>query len=96
MKVVGRDRLRAFGEKHADARKWIEGWVSDVELSTWTTPQDVKDRYASASFLQDGVVIFNVKGNRYRLEANIAYQTKIVVVKWIGTHGDYDKRNEQR
>ena len=96
MKVVRRDRLRAFGEKHADTRSWIEGWLSDVELSNWATPNDVKNRYASASFLASNIVIFNLKGNRYRLETVIAYKTKIVMIQWIGTHAEYDKRNDQR
>ena len=96
MRVVGRDRLQAFGEKHADARKWIENWLADVELSSWATPHDVKQRHASASFLGDNTVIFNVKGNDYRLETKIAYRTGIVVVQWIGTHAEYDKRNRRR
>lgn len=95
MKVVGRGRLQAFGEKHADARNWIRGWLSDAELSTWFTPHDIKKRYASVSFLPNGIVVFNVKGNQYRLEARIAYQTKVVSVQWIGTHAEYDKRNRQ-
>jgi len=96
MRVVGRDQLQAFGEKHADARKWIENWLADVELSSWRSPHDVKQRYASVSFHGDGTTIFNVRGNRYRLEVRVAYRTSIVVVLWIGTHAEYDKRNDQR
>lgn len=96
MRVVGRDRLQAFGEKHADARKWTKNWLADVELSSWATPHEVKQRYASANFLGDNKVIFNVKGNDYRLETTIAYQTKIIVVQWIGTHAEYDIRNQRR
>ena len=60
------------------------------------SPHDVKQRYASVSFLGDGTAIFNVKVNRYRLVVTVAYQTKIVVIQWIGTHAEYDKRNDQR
>ena len=58
----------------------------------WSTPQDVKESYASASFLADRIVIFNVKGNRYRLGVQVAYNTGVVVVRWAGTHADYTKR----
>jgi len=95
MKVVGRDLLRAFGDKHTDARKWISGWLAEVELATWQTPHQLKDMYPTASILGDGLVIFNVKGNRYRLETRIAYGTGIVVVRWLGTHAEYDKRSER-
>ena len=96
MKVVGRNRLDAFCEKHADARRWIENWLSEVEVSSWTTPQEIKKRYASASFLAKNIVIFNTKGNDYRLEVIVAYQTAVVAVVWIGTHAEYDKRNRKR
>lgn len=96
MIIVGRDHLQAFGDDHADARHWIENWIADAELASWVTPHDVKDRYPSVSFLGEGLTIFNVKGNRYRMETKIAYKTKIVVVDWIGTHAEYDKRNTNR
>jgi mRNA interferase HigB len=59
----------------------------------WQTPQDIKDEYGSASFSGGSVVIFNVKGNRYRLEVLVAYQTGTVVVRWAGTHAEYTKRS---
>lgn len=96
MRVVGRDKLTAFCGRHADARKWIENWLADVEAVVWSSPRDVKDRYSSASFLEENVVIFNVKGNDYRLEVRVAYKTAVVIVRWVGTHAQYDARNERR
>ncbi len=96
MKVVGRDKLAAFCAKHADARKWIENWLADAEAAAWSTPQHIRDRYSSASFLGNNMVIFNVKGNEYRLEVIVAYKTSVVVVQWIGTHAAYDARNKTR
>lgn len=58
----------------------------------WEGLQDIKDSYVAASFLPDNLVIFNVKGNRYRLEVQIAYRTGVVVIRWIGTHAEYTKR----
>lgn len=96
MKIVGRGRLDDFCRTHADARRWIENWLADVESAGWTTPHEVKLRYASASFLGGNIVVFNVKGNAYRLEAMVAYRTGTVVVQWIGTHTQYDERNRRR
>ncbi len=95
MRVVGRNRLDQFCRKHADARRWIENWLSDVELASWTSPQRIKDRYPAASFLADNRVIFNVKGNDYRLEVVVAYETAVVVVVWVGSHAEYAKRQKQ-
>jgi mRNA interferase HigB len=96
MKVLGREQLERFCRKHADARGWIVNWLADVESAVWTTPQDIRQRYASASFLPEGGVIFNVKGNAYRLEVTVAYQTGVVVIDWIGTHREDDERNKRR
>ena len=92
MLLVGRDRLDEFIKAHADARAWIENWINDVEAARWRTPQDIKSSYASVSILANRIVIFNVKGNRYRLEVQVAYNTGVVVVKWAGTHAEYTKR----
>ena len=95
MQILDRERLEQFCRKHADARKWIESWLGDVETARWLRP-DIRGHYASASFLAEGVVIFNVKGNAYRLEARIAYRTGIVAIEWAGTHAEYDERNRKR
>lgn len=96
MKVVDRERLERFCRKHVDARRWVENWLADVQSAAWTAPQDIRRRYASASFLPENAVIFNVKGNAYRLEVTVAYRTGVVVIEWIGTHGEYDERNKRR
>lgn len=92
MQIAGRDKLDAFSSTYTDARAWIENWVADAEAALWRTPQDIKRNYASASFLADNIVIFNVKGNHYRMEVRVAYKTGIVVVRWAGTHAEYTKR----
>jgi mRNA interferase HigB len=96
MKITGRGVLAAFTQEHADTRRWIENWLAESEGATWKTPQDIKDHYASASFLPGGRVIFNVKGNEYRLEVIVAFKTGVVVVEWAGTHAEYDQRNRRR
>jgi mRNA interferase HigB len=96
MRVVGREALDRFCSRHADTRKWIAAWLAEVESSTWTTPQAIKDRYSTVSFVGGNTVIFNVKGNDYRLEVTVAYRSGIVAVNWIGTHAEYDERNARR
>ena len=91
MRLVGRDKLDRFARKHARARGLIRAWVAEVECVEWETMQDIKDRYPSASFLASNVVIFNLGGNSYRLQATVAFKSKTVVVTRIGTHAEYDK-----
>lgn len=96
MKIIGRDLLDVFCSKHADARSWIEAWLLEVSGMSWATPRDIRDRYATASFLAGNQVVFNVRGNNYRLEVHVAYRNGIVTVQWIGTHREYDERNRRR
>lgn len=92
MTLVGREKVYQFIFKHPNARNWIENWIADVQNANWKNSQDIKDRYSHASFLANNIVIFNVKGKSYRLEVQIAYNTKKVIVKWAGTHAEYTKR----
>lgn len=91
MRIAGLKILIDFGKKHADIRSQINAWISEVEEATWQKPQDVKDRYVHASFLANNRVIFNLKGNHYRLDTKINYKNQVVLVIRIGTHSDYSK-----
>jgi mRNA interferase HigB len=93
MRLIGLNLLHAFCEKHTDCRSWVENWVADIKASQWDNLNDLKYRYPSASILTGGVAIFNVKGNNYRLVVQVAVATQIVLVKWIGTHAEYSRRN---
>jgi mRNA interferase HigB len=92
MKVLGRDKLVEFYKKHANVKSALEVWFSEAEGAAWSTPQDIKNRYSSADFLADNRVIFNIKGNHYRLVVKVKYQNGIVVVEWVGTHSEYNKK----
>ena len=91
MKVVGLQILDEFASQHGDIRGQIAAWIDDVETANWQAPADIRAKYATASFLSDNIVIFNIKGNRYRMEVKISYKNKIVLVKRIGTHAEYSK-----
>lgn len=91
MNVLGKKKLVNFCRRHAGALLAIQAWIAEAEDAQWGTPQDIKKRYASASFLPSNHVIFNLRGGRYRLEVQVAYKTGVVLVKRIGTHAEYDR-----
>jgi len=93
MKVLGKDKIEKFYKKHANSKSALQAWVSEAEASNWQTPQDIKDRYSSADFRPDNHVIFNIKGNHYRLVVKMRYQNGIALVTWVGTHAEYDKQS---
>lgn len=92
MKVLGRDKLVKFARKHALAKGALDAWFSDAESSDWRQPQDIKARYRSADFLAGNRVIFNIRGNHFRLVVKVRYQNGIVVIEWVGTHAEYDRQ----
>ncbi len=89
MRLIGKELLAEFGEKHADIRSPLDAWIQEVEDTDWGGPEDVKARYPSASILSDNRVIFNLKGNKYRIETKISYEIKVVLARQIGTHAEY-------
>ena len=93
MNIISRSLIVQFYQKYPDAKTALEVWYSDVKKSIWLTPNDIKRVYADASFIADNRVIFNIKGNHYRLIVHIDYLRKFVRVKFIGTHAQYDKIN---
>ena len=93
MQIIGLLLLESFRRKHASSRGPLDAWQKDVEGSQWDGPQDIKNRYATASFLSDNRIIFNIKGNSYRLVVKVRYQNGIVLVEWVGTHAEYSKQD---
>jgi mRNA interferase HigB len=93
MIIIGKKILKEFEDAHADIRIPLQAWVSDVESSQWSNPNELKERYRSASILGGNKVVFNIKGNHYRILVEITYKNGIVFVEKIGTHQEYDKWN---
>ena len=91
MQIVGRKVLHELAAKHADVREAVNVWLCEAEEATWKQPTDIKSMYPHASILSGNRVIFNLKGNRYRLEVKISYQTGIVLIKRAGTHAEYSR-----
>ena len=96
MRIISRQKLKQFWEKHVDSEEALKTWFKEVELAIWQSPGDIKKRYKSADPLPGNRVVFNIKGNSYRLVVQIHYNTSIVYVRFIGTHADYDKINAEK
>jgi mRNA interferase HigB len=91
MRVIARRSLREFYNKHADSKLSLDVWFHEVAEARWTGPQEIKRRYPSADILPGNRVVFNIKGNHYRLIVKIHYNTQIVFIRFVGTHAEYDK-----
>ena len=90
MRVIAVSTLRAFWERHPDAEQPLKAWYEEATNASWTQPADIKKQYRSASVLKNRRVVFNIKGNDYRLIVAVAYKLQIVYVKFVGTHKEYD------
>ena len=91
MRVIAKRTLRELWRQYVDAKGLLEAWFREVQRANWASPQEIKDRYASASFVGNDRVIFNIGGNKYRLIVRVNYQYGIVYVRFIGTHADYNR-----
>ncbi len=91
MRVIAKRTLRAYWEIHEDARGPLEAWYEFVRRATWSSTIDVKRDYGSASFLANNRVVFNIKGGQYRLVVKIDYAAQTVLIRFIGTHQEYDR-----
>lgn len=96
MRVFSLSTLREFWEKHPDAEQPLRAWFVEAERADWAGPADVKARYRSADFIAGDRVVFNIKGNNYRLIVAIKYQFKAVYVRFVGSHADYDNVDAER
>ena len=70
-------------------------WYREILKATWSTPNEVKAQFSNASFLRDGRVIFNIAGNKYRVVVWINYTYRVVYIRFIGTHRQYDEIDAQ-
>lgn len=91
MRIIALKALRTFWEQHPDARQALQAWYHDAKAATWRTPADIKNVYRNASFVGSNRVVFNLKGNQYRLVVAVRCDYEIVYIRFIGSHQDYDK-----
>lgn len=91
MKIVAIKTLREFWARYPDAEQPLLAWIDEVQRAQWTQPAEIKTQFRSASVLKNRRVVFNIKGNDYRLIVALAYRVGVAYVKFIGTHAAYDR-----
>jgi mRNA interferase HigB len=91
VRIISRRILREFWEEHPDAAIALQTLFHDVEHAAWRTPSDIKAVYQNASFIANNRVVFNIKGNHYRLVVLVVYQHGLVDIRFIGRHEEYDR-----
>jgi mRNA interferase HigB len=95
MRVIAKRTLKAFWEHEPTAKAPLESWYAEAKYAEWSSPADVKAQYGTASILQDGRVVFNIGGNKYRLVVWINYDFFTIYVRFVGTHKEYDAIDAQ-
>ncbi len=93
MRIISKKALRKFWSHHPDAEEPLLAWYQEVRRADWDKPAKLKEMYRNASFVAGNRVIFNIKGNNYRLVVRIKYRTRIVYIRFVGTHAEYDAVN---
>ena len=91
MRVISKKILREFWEKHSDSEQQLKSWFQETSNAEWNSPNDIKIEYPSASILSNNRVVFNIKGNKYRLIVRINYDYKMAWIQFVRTHAEYDK-----
>jgi mRNA interferase HigB len=90
VRIIALKTLRSFWEQHPDVRQALQEWYHDAKQATWRTPTDIKNVYRNASFVGNNRVVFNIKGNDYRLVVAVHYNRGMMFIRFIGTHREYD------
>lgn len=91
LRVIAKKTLREFWQKHPDCEQQLKAWFQETSNTEWKNTRNIKIEYPSASFLADNRVVFNIKGNHYRLIVRINYDYQMVWIRFIGTHAEYNK-----
>ena len=93
MRVIAKKILREFWEKHNDCEQQLKAWFQEASKAEWTSPNEIKAEYPSASIIGNDRIVFNIKVNTYRLIVKINFDYLMVWIRFIGTHAEYDKIN---
>lgn len=91
MRIITKGTLRDFWELHPAAALPLQVWYKETKEANWKTPNDIKAQHGNASIVGNNRIVFNIKGNNFRLIAAINYATSIVYIRFVGTHQEYDR-----
>lgn len=89
MRIIAKKTLRAFWKRHPDAERPLLAWYREVKMEDWESPAGIKAKYGNASIISGNRVVFNIKGNSYRLVTEVDYTHRIVRIRFVGTHDQY-------
>ena len=89
-RIIAKKTLKDFWENHADAEQYLKTWYETAKNSNWRSPNDIKQTFINASVLKDSRIVFNIKGNSYRLIVKFNYERQWAFIRFIGTHAEYD------
>lgn len=90
-RIFAKSTLREFWERYPDSEQYLKSWFETAMNSEWETPSDIKKTYANASILKNSRMVFNIKGNAYRLIAKFNFEKQWIFIRFIGTHKEYDQ-----
>lgn len=90
-RIIAKRTIKEFWEKHAEAEQYLKTWYETAKQADWKSPHDIKQTYVNASILAGNRVVFNIKGNDYRLIVKFNYQRQWAFIRFIGTHAEYDR-----
>jgi mRNA interferase HigB len=90
MRIIAISHLKSFWERYPDSEQPFLAWIDEARKADWKTPADIKAHFATASILKSRRVVFNIKGNDFRLVVAVAYRFGAIYIKFVGTHKQYD------
>jgi mRNA interferase HigB len=91
MRIIAKRTLREFWEQYPDSEQPLKAWHHEATAADWSSPAQVKEQYGSASVVGGRRIVFNICGNKYRLVVEIHFPSRIVYIRFVGTHKEYDK-----
>lgn len=95
MRVISISTLKSFWLQHPSAEQPLRAWLAEARTAEWRSPAELKDQFLTASIMQAGRVVFNISGNKFRLVAAVLYASQVILIKFVGTHFEYDQINPQ-
>ncbi len=95
MRIIAVKTLKLFWQKHNDAEQPLKAWYAEAKAADWKSPVDIRKLYRTASILSNRRIVFNIKGNAFRLVTAINYNLRIVYIRFVGTHKEYDRINAE-
>jgi mRNA interferase HigB len=93
LRVIAKKTLREFWERHNDCEQQLKTWFQEASKAKWENHNEIKTEYPGASIIGNDRIVFNIKGNSYRLIVKINFDYQMIWIRYIGTHSEYDKVN---